>query len=89
MRSRHHAECGARAQGARGDQQRLRLRRHQCGAGVQGGLTATGSPDTARLLATRRDRALAREKSRPGVSMTDLSAFPIATRWPASHPDRI
>jgi len=21
--------------------------------------------------------------------MTDLSAFPIATRWPASHPDRI
>ncbi|TIP55168.1 MAG: glutathione S-transferase, partial [Mesorhizobium sp.] len=21
--------------------------------------------------------------------MTDLSAFPIATRWPASHPDRL
>jgi nodulation protein E len=43
LRSRHHAERGARAQGARRDQQRLRLRRHQCGAGVQGGLTAGSS----------------------------------------------
>jgi GST-like protein len=27
--------------------------------------------------------------ARPGVLMTDLSAFPIATRWPASYPDRL
>ncbi len=40
LRPRRDAECGARAQGARRDQQRLRLRRHQCGACVQGSLTA-------------------------------------------------
>ena len=57
LRSRRDAQCRARAQGARRDQQRFRLWRHQCGAGLQGGLTQPGLTVSAhRLTAGTADR---------------------------------
>ena len=47
------------------------------------------APPGAAKLAYPRRGAIVGHLTRPEFPMSDLSAFPIAARWPARHPDRL
>src|SRR5690606_8624033 len=86
LRSRHHAQHGAPAAGARGDQQCLRLRRHQCGDRTARRVGGASPRNQSSGLAVR---SLGNLRDATEHPMTDLTEFAISARWPARHPDRL